>query len=119
VGTGIGAQRGILIKDPAALERAGNLGQIILDKTGTLTTGKPSVTDIILQSDTCSQDDLLRFAAAVEQDSEHPLGKAIVRAARQRELILPGVSHFNAMTSAGVAGNVEGKIVKVGRLSAL
>lgn len=121
VGTGIGAQRGILIKDPAALERAGNLKQIILDKTGTLTTGKPSVTDVIVHGDdsTLTEDQLLRLAAAVEQDSEHPLGKAMVREAQRRNIDLPPVSNFNSMTAAGVSGSVEGKVVKVGRLSAL
>ena len=119
VGTGIGAQRGILIKDPAALERAGNLKQIILDKTGTLTTGKPSVTDILVQRDDITEDQLLRYAAAVEQDSEHPLGKAMVREAQRRNIDLPPVTNFNSMTAAGVSGSVEGKIIKVGRLSAL
>ncbi|MEM9019494.1 MAG: heavy metal translocating P-type ATPase [Planctomycetota bacterium] len=119
VGTGIGARRGILIKDPAALERAGNIQQIILDKTGTLTTGRPSVTDIIVHDPDLSEQDMLRLAAAVEQDSEHPLGRAILSAAEQRAIGLPPVSNFFATTSAGVAGNVEGRVVKVGRFTAL
>ncbi|XAM01014.1 heavy metal translocating P-type ATPase [Phycisphaeraceae bacterium D3-23] len=79
VGTGIGARRGILIKDPAALERAGKLTHILLDKTGTLTTGKPQVTDIVPLDAGLDERALLRYAAGVEQDSEHPIGKALVK----------------------------------------
>lgn len=122
VGTGIGARRGILIKDPAALERAGKLTHILLDKTGTLTTGKPQVTDVVSLSETYDERALLRLAAAVEQDSEHPIGKALVKHAAQHpggEIVLPPVSNFTSLTAAGVRGSVEGKIVTVGRLSAL
>ena len=156
VGTGLGAERGILIKDPAALERAGKLTHILLDKTGTLTTGKPQVTDIVPVAEGMDECELLRLAAAVEQDSEHPIGKALVKhyeslTSRDREgadqssgqvqpqgplpdgrgsLIanttaagnaadLPPVSNFQSLTAAGVRGNVEGKVITVGRLSAL
>jgi len=122
VGTGIGARRGILIKDPAALERAGKLTHILLDKTGTLTTGRPQVTDVVSLDETLDERALLRLAAAVEQDSEHPIGKALVKHAAQfpgGEITLPPVSNFTSLTAAGVRGSVEGKVVTVGRLSAL
>jgi Cu+-exporting ATPase len=119
VGTGLGAERGILIKDPVALERCHGLTHIILDKTGTLTTGKPAVTAILCDSTQTDEATLLRYAAAAERDSEHPLAKAIVRHAIDLGLDLPGSSNFKSMTSAGVTASVEGKVVKVGRLSAL
>ncbi|MFI4859586.1 MAG: heavy metal translocating P-type ATPase [Phycisphaerales bacterium JB063] len=125
VGTGIGARRGILIKDPAALERAGKLTHILLDKTGTLTTGKPQVTDIVALADGLDERELLRLAAAVEQDSEHPIGKALVKHAagypenKGGPIDLPPVSGFTSLTAAGVRGSVEGRVIAVGRLSAL
>ena len=119
VGTGVGAQRGILIKDPAALERSHGLTHIILDKTGTLTTGKPTVTNLYNADESLGTDALLRFAAAAEQDSEHPLGKAIVAYARQQGIDIPHATQFSSATAAGVTASVEGRIVKVGRLAAL
>lgn len=125
VGTGLGAERGILIKDPAALERAGKLTHILLDKTGTLTTGKPQVTDVIPIGESLDERALLRLAAAVEQDSEHPIGQALVKHAgkfpedKGGPIDLPPVSNFQSLTAAGVRGNVEGKVITVGRLSAL
>ena len=102
VGTGIGARRGILIKDPAALERSHGLTHIILDKTGTLTTGKPAVTSLYCVDQSLDDDAMLRLAAAAEQDSEHPLGKAIVAYARQRGVEVPPANRFESATAAGV-----------------
>ncbi len=119
VGTGLGASKGILIKDPVALERCHGLTHIILDKTGTLTTGKPAVTALHCVADGMDSDVMLRYAAAAERDSEHPLAKAIVRYAAEQGLDLPTSSDFNSTTAAGVTASVEGKIIKVGRLSAL
>jgi len=119
VGTGVGANRGILIKDPVALERAYGLTHIILDKTGTLTTGRPSVTGYYSVDETIDAEQMLRYAASTEQDSEHPLAKAIVAYARGKGVDLPPVNNFQSTTAAGVTASVEGKIVKVGRLSAL
>ncbi len=125
VGTGLGAERSILIKDPAALERAGKLTHILLDKTGTLTTGKPQVTDVVPVDASLDERAMLRLAAAVEQDSEHPIGKALVKHAGQYPegrggpIDLPPVSNFQSLTAAGVRGNVEGQVITVGRLSAL
>lgn len=122
VGTGVGAKHGILIKDPSALERSFGLSHILLDKTGTLTTGKPAVTGLYNATgpdDPLDDESLLRFAAAAEQDSEHPLGKAIVAHAQQLGIDLPPANRFASTTSAGVTASVQGRIVKVGRLSAL
>ena len=119
VGTGLGAQRGILIKDPIALERCHGLTHIILDKTGTLTTGKPAVTAVHCVADGMDGDTMLRYAAAAERDSEHPLAKAIVSHADAQSLDLPAASNFNSTTAAGVTASVEGKVIKVGRLAAL
>ena len=119
VGTGIGASRGILIKDPVALERCYGLTHIILDKTGTLTTGKPAVISVRTVADDLDSNAMLRLAAGAERDSEHPLAKAIVNHAITQDLDLPSATKFNSATGAGVTASVEGKIVKVGRLSAL
>ncbi|MEX0654089.1 MAG: heavy metal translocating P-type ATPase [Phycisphaeraceae bacterium] len=118
VGTGLGARHGILIKDAAALERAGKLSDIVLDKTGTLTEGRPAVTDVV-PVENRSSIDLLRFAAAVERDSEHPLGRAIVEHAKAEGVDLPAVEQFASITAGGVRGDVEGHTVIVGRLDTL
>jgi len=114
VGTGIGARRGILIKDAAALERAGRLWRVVLDKTGTLTYGEPSVTD--LQAlDGGQSAGLLRWAGAVETGSEHPLGRAIVRAARNSGIELEPATNFQSITGGGVMADVAGARVIVGQ----
>ncbi|MEM6505668.1 MAG: heavy metal translocating P-type ATPase [Planctomycetota bacterium] len=119
VGTGLGASRGILIKDPAALERCYGLTHIILDKTGTLTTGQPAVTGIHCVAEDLDGYAMLRLAAAAERDSEHPMAEAIVRHAQQLDLDIPRASGFQSKTAAGVVASVEGQVIKVGRLSAL
>jgi len=119
VGTGVGARQGILIKDPVALERSHGLTHVLLDKTGTLTTGRPAVTDVLSCDPELTNDQLMRYAAAAEQDSEHPFGKAIVAHAKSLGLDLPPANQFASATAAGVTASVEGKIVKVGRASAL
>lgn len=119
VGTGIGASKGILIKDPVALERCHGLTHIVLDKTGTLTTGKPAVTGTQTIREDLDSDAMLRLAASAERDSEHPLAKAMVDHALKRKLDIPPASGFQSTTAAGVVASVEGKVIKVGRLSAL
>lgn len=119
VGTGIGAKAGILIKDPVVLERSHGLTHIVLDKTGTLTTGKPAVTGVYSADDGLSSEALLRLAAAAENDSEHPLGKAIVAHAVQQGIDLPPANRFATEVASGITASVEGKIIKVGRASAL
>jgi Cu+-exporting ATPase len=113
VGTAMGARRGILIKDAAVLERVGSLGAVVIDKTGTLTQGRPEVVAAVVYEGT--DEELLRLAAAVERESEHPLGRAIVRAAGKRGMALPEVSGFASQTGGGVWGVVAGRSVSVGK----
>jgi len=115
VATGLGASRGILIKNAESLERAHKVQTVVLDKTGTVTEGKPSVTDV-LPLNSSDERLLLQRAASVENRSEHPLARAIVDAARERG-ILPGVvESFQSKTGLGVEGRVDGQRVLVGSL---
>ncbi|MBI3943931.1 MAG: copper-translocating P-type ATPase [Chloroflexi bacterium] len=113
VGMGKGAELGILIKDSQALEEAGKITAIALDKTGTITRGQPSVTDIIPTGDFESQG-LLRLAASAERGSEHPLGGAVVRAAQAANLILAEPAGFTAFSGAGIRAEVDGRQVVIG-----
>ncbi len=119
VGTGLGAKQGILIKDAAALERAGKLTHVVLDKTGTLTTGSFAVTDVWTRDDTIDKDELLRLAASVEQHSEHPLAHAIVAWAQSQKMSLTQPEDFASITAGGVRGRVSGRSVMVGKPSTL
>jgi P-type Cu+ transporter len=114
VGTGKGAEHGILIKDSESLERAGRLDTVILDKTGTITRGQPAVTDIVLGDYGPGEDELLRLAASVEKVSEHPLGEALVAEAGNRDLVLSEPAGFKAEVGSGVEAEVDGLHVKVG-----
>jgi P-type Cu+ transporter len=114
VGTGRGAQHGILIKGGEALEMAHKIDTVVLDKTGTLTTGKPHVTGVTANAD-LAEDEVLRLAASVEHASEHPLGKAIVDEARRRGLTLEPVTAFLAETGHGVRARIAGREIAVGR----
>ena len=113
VGTGKGAQAGILIRSAEALETARNLDTVVLDKTGTLTVGAPRLTDVELLPGHVSTQ-LLRLAASVEARSEHPLGGAITAGAAQRGLALGDVTDFESITGKGVRGVVNGHLVAVG-----
>jgi len=115
VGTGKGAEQGILIRNAEALERFYKVDILLLDKTGTLTEGKPEVTDIIAIPP-LSEDELLELAAAVEHDSEHPLGEAVVRAAQERKLKIARVKNFKAIPGHGARAKVNGKNVLLGSL---
>ena len=115
VGTGKGAEHGILIRSAEALERSHQINVVLLDKTGTLTQGKPEVTDIIA-APSSSQEEVLRLAASAERGSEHPLGEAIVRAASEKKLELSPASDFNAIPGHGVEALVEGKKLVLGNL---
>lgn len=108
VGTGKGAQNGILIKSAQALETAHKINTIILDKTGTITQGQPVVTDIITYGE-MTKDKLLSIAASLEKQSEHPLSTAIVEAAKQKGVEFVGVKDFNALVGMGIEGYLEGK----------
>jgi Cu+-exporting ATPase len=115
-GTGKGAERGILFKNSEALELASKLTTVVLDKTGTITSGKPTVTDLVpLAAASLSEDELLRRAASVEKGSEHPLGRAIVTAAEDRGLALQMPSEFQSAGGRGVQGRVGDGFVAVGR----
>jgi Cu+-exporting ATPase len=113
VGTGKGAEMGILFKNSAALERAHKLQAIVLDKTGTITEGRPAVTDVVAGAG-FEEADLLRLAASVERGSEHPLGEAILEAARARGLALPEPTGFEALAGRGARAQVDGREVLVG-----
>ncbi|MCX5662759.1 MAG: heavy metal translocating P-type ATPase [Planctomycetota bacterium] len=121
VGTGLGARMGILIKDAAALERAGKLTHVVLDKTGTLTSGRPSVVATTWLGDAEGRDTakdrerLLSLAASAESASEHPLGRAIVVEAERLMLNVPPASDFTSITGGGVRAKVDGHDVIVGR----
>ena len=115
VGTGKGAERGILIRNAEALERAYKIQTVVLDKTGTLTRGKPVVTDVVAVG--MAEDELLRLAASVERGSEHPLGEAIVESARERALALEEASRFQALPGHGVQAQVNGSAVALGNLA--
>ena len=114
VGSGIGARQGILLRDPAALERAGRLTVIVWDKTGTLTEGRPRVTDLVPLEPGLFEDELLRLAAGLETLSEHPLAQAIAARAKERGLELPAAEGFAALVGRGVEGTVEGQALLVG-----
>ena len=112
-GIGLGAQNGILIRGGEALQRAKELDTIVLDKTGTITHGKPALTDVVVVGG-FTQDEALRLAAAVERASEHPLAQAIVEGAEARGLALGDVTEFQAVPGHGVEGRVEGRHVLLG-----
>ena len=116
VGTGKGAENGILIKSGQALEAAYQLDTIVLDKTGTITIGKPSLTDL-LPLGAFNRSDLLQLIASAEQHSEHPLAQAILEAAEEEGLDLLPVSHFEAIVGRGLSAQVEGKHLLVGNES--
>lgn len=116
VGTGKGAEHGILIKDAESLEIAHKIQTIIFDKTGTLTNGKPEVTDIIVTSDKgqVTRDDLLRVAASIEKGSEHSLAEAIVKEAEKQNVVLDKVEKFKAIAGHGVEGVINSKNILLG-----
>ncbi|MEG4997338.1 heavy metal translocating P-type ATPase [Microcoleus sp. B4-D4] len=118
VGTGKGAKNGILIKGAESLELAHKIQVIVLDKTGTLTEGKPTVTDFVTIKGTENSNELklLQLAASVERNSEHPVGEAVVRYAQSQEVDLTDVKDFEAIAGSGVRGVVGGKPIALGTL---
>lgn len=114
VGMGKGAEVGVLIKNAAALEKLENVRTLVVDKTGTLTEGKPTLNQII-SAGRWKEEELLLFAAALEQNSEHPLAKAIVQRAKERNLLLPKADHFQSIPGKGVTGFVENKEIFIGK----
>jgi len=113
VGTSRGAESGILFKNSEILERAGRVTIVVLDKTGTITRGEPEVTDIVAAA-TVSPDDVLRLAASAERGSEHPLGRAIVKAGQEKGMILGKPEQFRAFGGFGIRAVVEGSTVVIG-----
>jgi Cu+-exporting ATPase len=113
VGTGRGAHAGVLIKNAEALEILEKVDTLVIDKTGTLTEGKPRVTSIVTAI-RMNENELLRLVASVEQGSEHPLAAAVVSVARDRGLDLPNASDFQSLTGRGVTGKVDGHTVAAG-----
>ncbi len=118
VGVGRGAHAGVLIKNAEALERLEKVTTLVVDKTGTLTEGRPSVTGVITAPGT-DEDTLLRLSAGVERASEHPLARAIVQAAEARGITIPAVQGFDSPTGKGAVGMVEGQQVVLGNASFL
>ncbi|EKS28390.1 MAG: heavy metal translocating P-type ATPase [Afipia felis] len=118
VGVGRGAHAGVLIKNAEALERLEKVDTLVVDKTGTLTEGKPKVVSIVSAAG-FQEDELLRLAASVERSSEHPLADAVVRAAKERNLTLINVEEFDSPTGKGVTGRVDGKSVLLGNAAYL
>ncbi|MBA2376381.1 MAG: copper-translocating P-type ATPase, partial [Rubrobacter sp.] len=116
VGTGKGAENGILIKGADSLELAHKIQTIVLDKTGTLTEGKPTVTDFVTTNGTANQNELklLRLAASLEKNSEHPLAEAVVKYAKEQQVGLAEVEKFQATSGSGVEGIVADRLVQIG-----
>ena len=116
VGTGKGAENGVLFRNAEALERLHKVRAVVLDKTGTLTEGRPRVTDVVLADGVTDVDELLRLAAGAERGSEHPLGEAIVRYVRDDQgLAVAEPADFEAMAGQGIRGTVNGRSVVIGR----
>jgi Cu+-exporting ATPase len=115
VGTGRGAQRGVVIRNAAALEHAGRLSTLVVDKTGTLTEGKPSVVDVVAEAG-YSVDDVIALSAALEQSSSHPLATAILRHAQDAQIRIPATTEYESVPGKGARGRVDTSIVTVGSL---
>jgi len=118
VGMGRGAQAGVLVRNAEALELMEGIDTLVVDKTGTLTEGKPSLTDLI-PADGITEAELLRYAASLERGSEHPLAAAIVKGAENRKVALAPVADFRSETGKGVIGSIDGKQVAIGNRALL
>ncbi len=118
VGVGRGAQEGVLVKNAEALERLEKITTLVVDKTGTLTEGKPKLMDVLPVSGLAAKE-LLRLAASLEQASEHPLAAAIVQGAKDQGITLEAVNDFRSVTAGGVLGTVAGRAVMIGKLDFL
>ena len=118
VGIGRGAKEGVLLKDAEVLETLEKVDTVVVDKTGTLTEGRPKLTECVPAA-AFTEEVLLRYAASVEQNSEHPLAHALVMGAKDRNLTIPTVQDFHSVTGGGVLGAVEGKKVLIGKRSLL
>jgi Cu+-exporting ATPase len=115
VGTGRGALEGVLIKNAEALEIMEKIDTVVVDKTGTLTVGKPEISSVVEFND-FKQKEILRFAACVEQDSEHPLANAVVKKAKEEEITIDRADNFNYLTGKGITAEVDSKPIALGNL---
>ena len=115
VGTGIAAKHNILIKDAATLENVSKINAIVLDKTGTLTEGKPALTDVVTTGG-IEENELLRLVASAERNSEHPLAEAIVQGAQARELVLTDTTQFDSVAGHGISATVDGHSLLIGNI---
>ncbi len=113
VGSGLGAERGVLIRSGEAIQTLKDIKMVVLDKTGTITQGKPALTDVIAANG-FDESLVLQVAASAEAGSEHPLGQAIVQGAREKDITIPEVEQFKAITARGVQGVVDGREVYIG-----
>jgi P-type Cu+ transporter len=118
VGVGRGAQEGVLVKNAEALERLEKVTTLVVDKTGTLTEGRPKLVDV-LPTGGFDTKELVRLAASLEQNSEHPLAAAIVQGAKERGIVPEGAKDFRSVTAGGVAGVIAGRMVMIGKLDFL
>src|SRR5690606_18839751 len=114
--TGRGAQAGVLVRDAEALERFAEIDTLVVDKTGTLTEGRPRIADLVALPGT-DESEMLALIAALERGSEHPIAEAIVEAALARGLMLADAAEFDSITGKGVTGQVAGRRVALGNLS--
>lgn len=113
VGSGMGAERGVLIRSGEAIQTLKDTRMVVLDKTGTITEGKPALTDVIVAAG-FTEETVLKAAASVEAGSEHPLGQAIVSGAKEKGIAIPAVAAFQSLTARGVKGQVDGQTVHIG-----
>jgi len=116
VGTGKGAENGLLFRSSEALEQAGRIKTIVLDKTGTITRGQPTITDIVLHQFKGTENELLRLAASVEKGSEHPLAEALLAEAGNRELSLSDPAAFQAIAGNGVQAEINNQLIRIGTI---
>ena len=113
VGSGLGAESGVLIRSGEAIQSLKDIKAVVLDKTGTITRGEPALTDVIATAG-FNESDVLRFAASMEAGSEHPLGQSIVNGARENGLEVPQVVDFRAITARVVEGRVDDQLIRFG-----
>lgn len=119
VGTGKGAKQGVLVKDARAIEEMHKVNTLVIDKTGTITQGKPALQQVHSYDNKYSHEELLRLVASLESNSEHPLAHAIVSGAKEQGIKILEVSNFDSITGKGIAGSIDGKQVAIGNLRLL
>lgn len=119
VGTGRGATFGVLLKEAKVIEEMKKVNVLVIDKTGTITEGKPSLKSVKSFVNSISEDDILSKAASLEASSEHPLAEAIVKAAKSKNLLLSEVKNFESITGHGITGEIDAKKVSIGNAKLL